>query len=261
MKSWLFSLILPVVVTVVGCVRAPVERVEWTTMGTVAAVQVRGGNLAAQSVVGVVQTAFNKVNLEFNAHDPQSAINRLGGCTDFGRPCFECAMALKDSSDGAFNPSWKGDGSLDFGAIAKGFAVDVAAARLKACELGDAAVLVDLGGNLKAVRGDWRVGVKNPHGNGVCATVLLREGESLATSATYFRGSHICDGRTGTVVSNGVASVTVRCASAMRADGLSTTLFVLGVEAGREYLSRHAPDVAAMFVMDDGRQVDVRPTR
>ena len=236
-----------------GCVRAPAERVEWTVMGTVAAVQSRGGDIAA--LRSVAQAAFDDVNREFNAHDPQSAINRLGDCTDFGRPCFDCAAALKETSGGAFNPSWKGDGTLDFGAIAKGFAVDVAAERMAAAGLHGADVLVDLGGNLKAVRGDWRVGVKDPLGVGVCATVALREGEALATSATYFRGRHIRDGRTGAVVSNGVASVTVRCSSAMRADGLSTTLFVLGADAGREYLSRHAPDASAIFVLEDGRQI------
>ncbi len=43
----------------------------------------------------------------------------------------------------------------------------------------------------------------------------------------------------------------------MRADGLSTALFVLGPAAGGELLSRHAPEACASFVMADGRQVEV----
>ena len=224
-------------------------------MGTVAAVQVRGGDVAV--VRDVVKTAFDEVNREFNAHDPQSAINRLGGCTAFGRPCADYAAALAEASGGAFNPAWKGDGSLDYGAIAKGFALDVAAARLKASGLAAADVLLDLGGNLKAVRGEWRVGLMDPLGGALRQAGALRDGEAMATSATYFRGRHIHDGRTGAVVSNDVASVTVRCASAMRADALSTALFILGPSAGRELLSRHAPDASAVFVMADGRQVEV----
>ena len=237
-----------------GCARRPLERVEWTTMGTVAAVQAKGGDIAA--LRAVVQTAFEDVRREFDAHDPQSAINRLGGCTDFGRPCHECAMMLKEASGGVFNPEWRGKGKLDYGAIAKGFAVDVAAERLKAACLLDGDVLIDLGGNLKAVRGEWRVGIKDPFRSGICEESLLKEGESLATSATYFRGSHIHDGRTGEAVDgSGVASITVRCESAMFADGLSTTLFILGPEKGLALLASRLPDARAVFIMSDGRKV------
>ena len=242
-------------VCVAGCARSPVERVEWTTMGTVAAVQVRGGDVAA--VRSLVQAAFEEVRQEFDAHDPKSAVSRLGGCTDFGRSCHDCAMRLRESSGGAFDPCWRGGGKLDYGAIAKGFAVDVAAERLSGATQGGQDVLIDLGGNVKSVRGSWKVGVKDPAGGGMCETVELGEGESLATSATYFRGRHIYDARTGAPVSNNVASVTVRCRSAMLADGLSTTLFVLGVDAGREFLSRFAPEASALFVLSDGSKVAV----
>ena len=222
-------------------------------MGTVAAVQVRGGDIAA--VRSVVQAAFEDVRREFDAHDPESAIRRLGGCTDFGRPCHDCALRLKEASGGAFDPCWRKDGRLDYGAIAKGFAVDVAAERLASAISDGQDVLIDLGGNIKSVRGDWKVGIKDPAGSGMCETVGLGEGESLATSALYFRGRHIYDARTGAQVSNDVASVTVRCRSAMLADGLSTTLFVLGVDAGREFVSRFAPDASALFVLSDGSKV------
>ena len=253
MKSRYSLLVVLVAVCIAGCGRRPVERVEWTTMGTVAAVQVRGGDVAA--VRSVVQAAFEEVRREFDAHDPKSALSRLGGCTDFGRPCHDCAMRLREASGGAFDPCWRKDGKLDYGAIAKGFAVDVAAERLAGAIQKGQDVLIDLGGNVKAIRGCWKVGVKDPAGGGICETVELREGESLATSATYFRGRHIYDARTGAPVSNNVASVTVRCRSAMLADGLSTTLFVLGVDAGSEFVSRFAPEASALFVLSGGRKV------
>ena len=105
--------------------------------------------------------------------------------------------------------------------------------------------------------------MKDPNGDGLAATVTLRSGEALATSAEYFRGKHIYDGRTGRPVSNDVASVTVLCESAMMADGLSTTLFVLGHEEGKSFLEKNRPGllrtagekVSALWILKNGTKV------
>ena len=171
------------------------------------------------------------------------------------------AGALERLSGGAFSPRWRGTNTLDLGAIAKGFAVDLAA-EVTYVDGNDA--LLDLGGNLKALQGEggshrpWRTGVRDPGGSGLAAEVDLREGEALATSATYFRGSHIRDARMGAVVSNGVSSVTVLARSAMWADGLSTALFVLGPDSGAALLNSAAEEfpeagvVAALWILADG---------
>lgn len=263
-----------------GCGRLAVDRVEWPVMGTVAAVQTRGARLerdkTSSAAVARALSVTKDVERLLNAHNPDSELSRLASFTerealdmcdrDAGvdpalktRPCYEAAFRLMRASGGAFNPRWRGPGTLDFGAIAKGFAAD---AIFEACRGGaEVDMLVDLGGNLKSLRGSWRTGVKDPNGDGLAAKVDLREGEALATSATYYRGSHIHDGRTGLAVSNGVASVTVLCDSAMWADGLSTTLFVLGPEEGRAFLDGHLAelvgdkDVAVLWIMSDGSQV------
>lgn len=226
-----------------GCDKPKVERVEWVVMDTVAAVQFRGGPVD-RGAVEAVRAAFERANAEFNAFDAQSEIRRTGKCTGFGKPCWDFAFRMKDETGGAFDPRWKGNGKLDFGAVAKGFAVDVAAESVrtnsspKQCDL-----LIDLGGNLKAVKGDWTVGVKDGE------AFVLREGEACATSARYYRGDHIKDGRTGGDVTNGVYSVTViHPSSAMLADGLSTTLFILGREKGEEFLKKHYPGARAVWV-------------
>ncbi|MBQ3288842.1 MAG: FAD:protein FMN transferase [Kiritimatiellae bacterium] len=260
-----------------GCGNVGSDRVEWTTMGTVAALQTRGAGDASKvkALVEETKSVFGGVELRLNAHCPTSDVSRLAAlpqadvlrlCAAADRPCYEAAFKLMEASGGAFNPRWRGPGTLDLGAIAKGFAADLAAD--VACA-GGIDALVDLGGNLKAARSSsrpWRTGVKDPSGNGFAAVVELRGGEALATSATYFRGSHIFDGRTGRAVTNGVASVTVLCESAMWADGLSTTLFVLGPEEGRAFLAHMtgsgqvpggAP--AALWILDDGRQVKHDP--
>ena len=245
-----------------GCSRSGgVERLEWMAMGTVAAVQVRAGvsSQEAGAAFASAQDVFRRVESEFSRFDTNSVLRRTGRVTDFGRPCWEAAFALREASGGAFDPEWRGRGDFDFGAIAKGFAVDMAAA--DAARKGGASdLLIDLGGNVKAVRGTWQTGVRSPSGDGAVAVVALRPGEALATSAEYFRGRHVYDGRTGRPVSNEVASVTVLCGSAMWADGLSTTLFVLGADEGRRFLRglpaavpRAPCPVAALWVLRDGR--------
>ena len=290
--SWLAargSWLVVAAMCLAGCGRTEIERVEWQVMGTVAAIQTRSSRTTAAASPSdcrrTVQEAFADVERLLSAHDPESELSRLSSLTEdeilsgcdkerprfpwlATRPCYEAAFKLMKASGGAFNPRWRGPKTLDLGAIAKGFSVDVAA---MAVYVDGADALLDLGGNLKAVRGEggshkpWKTGVKNPSGDGFAATVELKEGEALATSATYFRGTHIYDGRTGRPVTNGVASVTVLCSSAMWADGLSTTLFVLGPNEGRAFLETHRKalvgddSVSVLWVLSDNSQVRLDP--
>ena len=241
-----------------GCSRAPIERVEWPVMGTIAAVQTRGATPdETAEVVRVVKDEFARVEKLLNAHDPNSELSRLAPlseaeilerCDKDVRECYEMAFDLMRKSGGAFNPRWRGTNTFDLGAIAKGFAVDCAALAVGSVDGADK--LLDLGGNLFAVRGQWKTGIA-----GTEAVIPLSEGFACATSAEYYRGKHIYDGRTGLVVSNGVASVTVEVGgSAMEADGLSTTLFVLGPEEGKRFLDEKwkTVGVQAIWFMEDG---------
>ena len=241
MRFSAWCLVLSAWCVVSGCSKPGVERVEWPVMDTVAAVQFRGGPEDGAAVERV-RDAFAAVNGEFNAFDARSAIRRTGNCTAFGRPCWDFAFKLRNETDGAFDPQWQGKDKLDFGAVAKGFAVDVAAERVKALKP-SADVLIDLGGNLKAVKGDWTVGIKDGE------PFTLHEGEACATSARYYRGDHIKDGRTGADVANAVYSITVvHPSSAMVADGLSTVLFILGREKGGDFLKKHYPEARAVWI-------------
>ena len=254
-----------------GCSRAKIDRVEWPVMGTIAAVQFKGEATDSGRFTADVMASFNEVSDALNAHVATSEISSLAPladdevlakCADKMKPCYEAAFTLMRVSGGAFNPRWRGPKTLDLGAIAKGFAVDVAA---RDCHPDGSDMLVDLGGNLKTVRGNWRTGVMDPNGGGFAAVVNLRESEALATSATYYRGSHIHDGRTGLAVSNGVESVTVLCRSAMWADGLSTTLFVLGPDEGRTFVEEKGKlltggeNVAVLWILSDGNCVKIDP--
>ena len=241
-------------------------------MGTVAAVQYNDNRDVPlwDGAPNCTKWAFAIVEERLNAHDPKSEICRLAAlpekdilarCDVQMRPCYAAAFRLMEVSGGVFNPRWQGPDRLDLGAIAKGFAVDLADESFSDLKRKSGwRLLIDLGGNLKSVKGDWTTGVKNPSGEGIAATVTLHTGEALATSATYYRGQHIYDGRTGKPVANGVVSVTVlHPTSAMIADGLSTTLFVLGPDDGRAFLERHYPEAAALWIGADGRCIAQDP--
>lgn len=137
---------------------------------------------------------------------------------------------------------------LDLGGYAKGYALDEAAAILKARGIHHA--LVNIGGNVIALgqHGDrpWRVGIQHPRQPGTLATIDLHDGEAIGTSGDYQRYfevggkrySHLIDPRTG-YPAGGMQSVTVLVSgkhAGTRSDALSKPLFIDGPAA----LAAHA---------------------
>lgn len=229
-----------------GCARPPeAGEVQWVTMGTVAAFKFRDSADAAKAQT--VRETFAQIERLLNAHVETSELRRLATlgdaeilarCDALVRPCYEAAFSFREMTGGVFNPRWRGEATMDLGGIAKGFALDVAARRIGKCD-----ALIDLGGNLKACGGVWRVGIY-----GSDKTLELREGMSSSTSGEYFRGRHIKDGRTGGDVLSRAASVTVvHRDSAMAADALSTVLFVLGKEKGDALLAEKFDGAEAIW--------------
>ena len=154
---------------------------------------------------------------------------------------------------------------LDFGAIAKGYAVDLAAKRIPP-DVPD--ILIDLGGTLYAkghcpARTDgWRVAVRNPYQpKGAIGWFVLPPEMATSTSGGYERfvsiGSnhvgHLLDPRTGRPVKP-CAAVTVIAPTATLADALSTTLYILGPGQGRDWLQQHHPEAHAVWYPSDPRE-------
>lgn len=135
---------------------------------------------------------------------------------------------------------------LDFGAVAKGYAVD--RIYLHAREAGAVAALVEIGGEIRC-GGDpqagrtWRLAIRDPRGEGILETMELDSG-ALATSGDYEswfsyggrRYCHILDPRTG-YPETGIASVTVLSREASVGDALATAIAVGGVP-----LAERVPD-------------------
>ncbi|MBR7104872.1 MAG: FAD:protein FMN transferase [Lentisphaeria bacterium] len=129
--------------------------------------------------------------------------------------------------------------ALDLGGIAKGFALDLAAAKVSPhIQTG----VLDLGGNLKflshppAGRSFYTVGIKDPGApHKLKKTVTAAPGTAVSTSGDYERFvtlenkkfGHIINVRTG-IPQRKNGSATVIAPSAMRADWLSTAAFQEG---------------------------------
>lgn len=149
---------------------------------------------------------------------------------------------------------------IDFGAIGKGFAVDLAFEECRAT--GVARFLIDFGSTVRvagcAMRTTpWTLAVRDPFSpTQVLGSLPFRDGQAVATSGGYefsiefdgVREPHIIDPRTGRPA-RGLAAVTVIADDATEADALSTAFFVLGLEASLRVLER-CPHVEALFVPD-----------
>jgi len=137
---------------------------------------------------------------------------------------------------------------IDFGGVAKEYAVDSVLAKLRA--LTDTALLVNFGGDLAvtgARRGGepWHVAIESVEQTGSMAGMIELSCGALATSgdARRFllkdgvRYSHILDPRTGWPVENPPRSVTVAAASCVEA-GLTATLAMLNGREAEAFLRR-----------------------
>ncbi|TPW13999.1 MAG: thiamine biosynthesis lipoprotein [Halothiobacillaceae bacterium] len=149
---------------------------------------------------------------------------------------------------------------LDFGGFVKGYAIDQAIERLR--ELGLKNVIVNAGGDLRALgkKGDkpWRVGIRDPRGAGVIASLEIRGDECVFTSGDYERFfiyenrryHHIFDPRTG-YPNSGIASVTVSHPSASTAEAATKAIF----NAGKEQWGAMAKQMGVsevMVITEDG---------
>lgn len=147
---------------------------------------------------------------------------------------------------------------MDFNSIAAGLAVDLIAERLSA--MGIENYLAEATGELKAVGrkpdgSHWRVALELPRvDRQIARQVISVDNLSVSTSGDYRnyfedngrRYSHTFDARLGRPVAHDLAAVTVLDASALRADGYSTLLLILGSQQGWDFAVAHG--IAAILV-------------
>jgi FAD:protein FMN transferase len=172
---------------------------------------------------------------------------------------------LKDVHwDGSTRMIWlPPDLHLDFGGVAKGWAVEQAAKRLAPY----GAALVDAGGDIAITGfqrdgGSWEIGIANPFNPSENLEVLNVGGCGVATSGRDGRNwvragkrfHHIIDPQTGLPAVTDVLTATVVAPTVTEAEAVAKTLLIRGSEAAMEWLEIN-PQYSAMLALEDGKRL------
>lgn len=151
---------------------------------------------------------------------------------------------------------------IDLGGIAKGYAADKAIDIYKKNDVKSA--LINIGGNVSVLgrkqnNDMWTVGIQNPYmDRGQIVAAVKCEDTSVVTSGNYVRYfaqddkkyGHIIRHDAGIPVRNEIASVTIICSEAVKADALSTALFAMGKGKAIDFC-RKTDDFSAVLITED----------
>jgi FAD:protein FMN transferase len=148
--------------------------------------------------------------------------------------------------------------AVDIGGIAKLYALEEGANVLK--KAGVKTALIDAGGDIYAIgkyKGkDWKVGIRNPRGDGVIGALDVSDMLVISSGdyERYFekdgvRYHHLMDPATG-YPARGLSSVTILCRDPETADGLSAAVFIMGMKKGFE-LAKKQGNFEAIAVTED----------
>ncbi|GBF29260.1 FAD:protein FMN transferase [bacterium MnTg03] len=153
---------------------------------------------------------------------------------------------------------------LDFGGIAKGYAVGLIASHLD--RQGFEHYLINAGGDLitsgNRLGKAWRIGVKNPFEPGAIASIGLLGKQALFTSGNYQRFyrnknetvHHIIDPRSGEP-SKHISSATVLTSDPVLADVAATTLMIDGLNNYRSLAG--SLGIEDYMIIDDQQRITI----
>ena len=187
------------------------------------------------------------------------ALRRAGEHTDFSNVVIDREAGTVYYADPEM--------ALDFGALAKGYAVERAAECLEMGKM--TSFLINAGGNVRAGGfpedgQSWKVGVRNPDAPGEIRDTLYVSDLSVVTSGDYERWFEADGARYGHIISpetlypaDDFRSVTVVTRDSGYADYLSTRLFLTPYEEGRALLETLRASAAwdsaeAYWIFPDG---------
>lgn len=153
--------------------------------------------------------------------------------------------------------------TLEMGAISKGFIADEI--KQLFAERGITTAVINLGGNVVVMGSSpnnakgWKVGVQDPDElRGATVGSVFQTDSAIVTSGIYerylevdgVRYHHILNPQTGYPVDNEISGVTVFTQTSTEADALSTSLFIMGLEAGLAHINQ-LEGVEAVFIDKD----------
>lgn len=149
---------------------------------------------------------------------------------------------------------------LDFGGIAKGYAIDRVILILK--DHGIENAIVNAGGDLRSVgfknSKGWKIAIRKPNSENVIGVIQTNSDESIFTSGNYERYkkfeakrySHIINPKTGYGI-NDIVSATVVAENGTKADAAATA-FVVGGVGKFSALIKSMQISQALLIKDDG---------
>lgn len=155
------------------------------------------------------------------------------------------------------------DAMLDLGGIAKGYIADQMKSYLLSQEIDQG--IINLGGNIlclgpkEGAEKTYNIAIQKPFSqDGEPAASVKLTDASVVTSGVYQRYfeqndilyHHILNPEDGYPVNNGLYSVTIISDQSADGDALSTVCFLMGLEAGMEYIES-LPDTEAVFITED----------
>lgn len=211
----------------------------------------------------LLEFALKISSRSLGAMDPAlGRLSRLWKKADTQVPTRENIAAARSKSgisriklDGNFLTKKSGT-LLDFGAFAKGYAVDRAAEAMMAAGVSEG--LVNAGGDIRVFGAgkDWKIAVKHPRKSSEFLGVIPLRDRAVATSGDYerfkeingVRYHHIINPSTG-YPARGMISATVIARDCITADALSTAVFVLGVDEGLKLVA--ATEGAQCVIVDE----------
>lgn len=152
---------------------------------------------------------------------------------------------------------------IDLGGIAKGYTSERVMDIFR--EYGVTSGVVSLGGNVQTLGAKedgskWRVAVRKPDKDDEYAGVISVEDKAVITSGGYERYfeqdkktyHHIIDPRTGYPAENGLTSVTIVNDDGTMADGLSTSLFIMGEEKAISFWRENSSEFDMVLIDEEG---------
>ncbi len=182
----------------------------------------------------------------------EEAIQSLLPLVDYTQIQYDAAIGVVTLPEGM---------EIDLGSVAKGYAGQLVAQMLRGN--GVESALLNFGGNVQTVGAKpdgspWQIGIKDPQGEDAMM-VLSVEDQAVVTSGGYERyfeqdGQtywHIMDPSTGHPADSGLISVTIVGDEGVVCDGLSTALFVMGLEKAADLWAQNC-DFEAVFVTASG---------
>ncbi len=218
-------------------------------MGMAVSVDIRDVGASSSAVDAVVEW-LHHVDDTFSTYKLESPISALGrGDLSFDslseevRDVLRLCEQLRVETDGIFDafavPAPNGT-TLDPSGLVKGWSIEQAATILE--QHGCHNFCINAGGDI-ALRGvpevgqSWLIGIRHPDDANALAAVVEGSGRlAIATSASYERGAHIIDPRTGMPTTD-LASATVVGPDLTWADGYATTIYVMGLD-GLEWIEQ-----------------------